>query len=160
MKEHSSDQNNRFELRSDKVRSIVGQMSSSLVRHGIVAIGSVLVCLFVVAWFLPYRQVYSGTAVVSHSPEVSSDSTGLTVLLRFVDKRPSSLSGQKLLLISPQGQLVGSIQSLSLTRDTLERQKCFCRFKSSELKKVECQTVDFQIVCSSGNLLQKMLGGN
>ena len=147
MKEHSSDQNNRFELRSDKVRSIVGQMPSSLVRHGI-------------AWFLPYRQVYSGTAVVSHSPEVSSDSTGLTVLLRFVDKRPSSLSGQKLLLISPQGQLVGSIQSLSLTRDTLERQKCFCRFKSSELKKVECQTVDFQIVCSSGNLLQKMLGGN
>lgn len=45
MKEHSSDQNNRFELRSDKVRSIVGQMPSSLVRHGIVAIGSVLVCL-------------------------------------------------------------------------------------------------------------------
>lgn len=155
MKEHSSDQNNRFELRSDKVRSIVGQMPSSLVRHDWKRVG-----LFVVAWFLPYRQVYSGTAVVSHSPEVSSDSTGLTVLLRFLDKRPSSLSGQKLLLISPQGQLVGSIQSLSLTRDTLERQKCFCRFKSSELKKVECQTVDFQIVCSSGNLLQKMLGGN
>ena len=53
MKEHSSDQNNRFELLSDKVRSIVGQMHSSLVRHGIVAIGSELVCLLVVARFLP-----------------------------------------------------------------------------------------------------------
>jgi hypothetical protein len=40
----------------------------------------------------------------------------------------------------------------------LERQEALCRFKSSEIQSVENQTVDFQIVRTSGNLLQKMLG--
>lgn len=34
-----------FELRSEKVRSIVGQIPSVLVRYGITAIGVVLICL-------------------------------------------------------------------------------------------------------------------
>ena len=33
-----------YELRSEKVRSIVGQMPSSLVRYGITVIGGVLLC--------------------------------------------------------------------------------------------------------------------
>lgn len=53
-----------FELRSEKVRSIVGQIPSTLVRYGITAIGAVLLCLLAVAYFLPYKQVYSGTATI------------------------------------------------------------------------------------------------
>ena len=51
------------------------------------------------------------------------------------------------------------IRDLSPVRDTLERQKAICRFKETEIKSVEKQTADFQIVSSSGNLLQKMFGG-
>lgn len=39
-----------FELRSEKVRSIVGQIPSSLVRYGITIIGIILICLFVVVY--------------------------------------------------------------------------------------------------------------
>ena len=46
-----------FELRSEKVRSIVGQIPSSLVRYGITAIGAVLLCIVAVAYLLPYKQV-------------------------------------------------------------------------------------------------------
>ena len=62
-------------------------------------------------------------------------------------------------LQSPYGTFAGQIQDLSSVRDTLERQEALCRFKPSEIKSVENQTVDFQIVHSSGNLLRKMLGG-
>ena len=62
-------------------------------------------------------------------------------------------------LQSPNGTFAGQIRSLSYVRDTLERQEAICRFKVTEIKSVENQMVDFQIVRSSGNLLQKMLGG-
>lgn len=58
--EEENRQERSFELRSEKVRSIVGQIPSSLVRYGITAIGVVLLCIVAVAYFLPYKQVYSG----------------------------------------------------------------------------------------------------
>ena len=50
--EEEKKQERSFELRSEKVRSIVGQIPSSLVRYGITTIGTVLLCLFAVAYFL------------------------------------------------------------------------------------------------------------
>ena len=148
-----------FELRSEKVRSIVGQIPSSLVRYGITAIGMVLLCLFAVAYFLPYKQVYYGTASVREINNTPTDSIEIDVLLRFENKRPESINGQIIYLQSPYGTFIGQLRDLSAIRDTLERQEALCYFKSADLKSVKNQTVDFQIVHSSGNLLQKMLGG-
>ena len=47
--EDEKKQERSFELRSEKVRSIVGQIPSSLVRYGITAIAVVLFSLFTVA---------------------------------------------------------------------------------------------------------------
>ena len=148
-----------FELRSEKVRSIVGQIPSSLVRYGITAIGMVLLCLFAVAYFLPYKQVYYGTASVREINNTPTGSIEIDVLLRFENKRPESINGQIIYLQSPYGTFIGQLRDLSAIRDTLERQEALCYFKSADVKSVKNQTVDFQIVHSSGNLLQKMLGG-
>lgn len=158
MKEEKKPERN-FELRSEKVRSIVGQIPSSLIRYGITAIGMVLLCLFAVAYFLPYKQVYSGTATIHKTTTTPVDSTNITILLKFENKRPDKVNGQMICLQSPYRTFVGQIQDLSSVRDTFERQKAICRFKVTEIKSVGNQTVDFQIVSSSGNLLQKMLGG-
>ena len=158
--EEEKKQERSFELRSEKVRSIVGQIPSSLVRYGITAIGAVLLCLLAVAYFLPYEQVYSGTATVHGATTATpADSTDITILLKFENKRPDNVNGQMIYLQSPYRTFAGQIRDLSPVRDTLERQKAICRFKVTEIKSVENQTVDFQIVSSSGNLLQKMLGG-
>lgn len=158
MKEEKKQERN-FELRSEKVRSIVGQIPSSLIRYGITAIGMVLLCLFAVAYYLPYKQVYSGTATVHGATTATpADSTDITILLKFENKRPDNVNGQMIYLQSPYRTFAGQIRDLSPVRDTLERQKAICRFKVTEIKSVENQTVDFQIVSSSGNLLQKMLG--
>ena len=147
-----------FELRSEKVRSIVGQIPSALVRYGITAIGVVLICLFVVAYFLPYKQVYSGTATIHEITIVPTDSTDITILLRFENKRPDNAIGQMLYLHTPDSSFAGQIQNLSSIRDTLEHQEALCSFKSVDIKSVENQTVDFRLVQSSGNLLQKLFG--
>ena len=160
MEKQKNKQERSFELRSEKVRSIVGQIPSSLVRYGITAIGAVLLCLLAVAYFLPYKQVYSGTATIHGvTTAAPADSTDITILLKFENKRPGNVNGQIIYLQSPYGTFAGQIRSLSYVRDTLERQEALCRFKPTEIKSVENQTVDFKIVRSSGNLLQKMLGG-
>lgn len=160
MEKQENKQERSFELRSEKVRSIVGQIPSSLVRYGITAIGAVLLCLLAVAYFLPYKQVYSGTATIHGvTTAAPADSTDITILLKFENKRPGNVNGQIIYLQSPYGTFAGQIRSLSPVRDTLERQEALCRFKPTEIKSVENQTVDFKIVRSSGNLLQKMLGG-
>ena len=160
MEKQENKQERSFELRSEKVRSIVGQIPSSLVRYGITAIGAVLLFLLAVAYFLPYKQVYLGTATVHGATTATpADSTDITILLKFENKRPDNVNGQMICLQSPYGTFAGQIQDLSSVRDTLERQEALCRFKPSEIKSVENQTVDFQIVHSSGNLLRKMLGG-
>ena len=158
--EEEKKQERSYELRSEKVRSIVGQIPSSLIRYGITAIGMVLLCLFAVAYFLPYKQVYYGTATVHGARTATpTDSTDITILLKFENKRPDNVDGQMIYLQSPYGTFAGQIQDLSSVRDTLERQEALCRFKVTEIKSVENQTVDFQITRTSGNLLQKMLGG-
>lgn len=151
-------QERSYELRSEKVRSIVGQIPSSLVRYGITIIGTVLLYLFVVAYFLPYKKVYSGTAIVHEINNTPSDSVEIAVLLRFENKSPNNVYGQMIYLQSPYGVFAGYLRDLSAIRDTLKRQKAHCHFKSADIKMVRNQTVDFQIVHSSGNLLQKMLG--
>ena len=50
-------QTSHFELRSEKVRNIVGQVPSSIVRYGITAIGMVLLCLFIVVYFLTNKSI-------------------------------------------------------------------------------------------------------
>ena len=160
MEKQENKQERSFELRSEKVRSIVGQIPSSLVRYGITAIGAILLFLLAVAYFLPYKQVYLGTATVQGATTATpADSTDITILLKFENKRPDNVNGQMIYLQSPYRTFAGQIQDLSSVRDTLERQEALCRFKVTEIKSVENQTVDFQITRTSGNLLQKMLGG-
>lgn len=165
MNEQENKQERSFELRSEKVRSIVGQIPSALVRYGITVIGAVLLCLLAVACFLPYKQMYLGTATIHKTATIPitsttpTDSTDITILLKFENKCSGNVNGQMICLQSPYGTFTGQIRNLSPVRDTLVRQEAICRFNVTEIKSVENQTVDFQIVSSSGNLLQKMLGG-
>lgn len=151
-------QERSFELRSEKVRSIVGQVPSSLTCYGITVIGIVLLCLFVMAYFLPYKQVYSGTAIIQEATITTSDSTDITILLRFENKQPVNVNRQILYLQTSNGTSVGTIRKLSAVRDTLARQETLCRFKTTEIQPLQNQTVDFKLVVSSSSLLQKLLG--
>lgn len=155
--EERQKQERSFELRSEKVRSIVGQIPSSLIRYGISAIGVVLLCLFAVAYFLPYKQVYSGTAVIHGIPgEQKVDTTEMTVLLKFGEKRPNILTEEASVEFQSAFEVVnGRILSLSIERDTLGRQEALCRLPLQPMKKMEHREVDFLLSLQSGNLLSR-----
>lgn len=159
MEKQEEKQERSFEIRSEKVRSIVGQIPSSLVRYGITAIGIVLLCLLAVTYFLPYKQVYTGIAIVYGDITATlRDSTDITMLLKFENEHPDNIQEQELKLQNANGIFSGQIRELSSVRDTLDRQKATCRFKTTEIKSIENQTVDFLIVRTSGNLLQTIFG--
>ena len=115
----------------------MGQIPSSLVRYGITTIGTVLLCLFAVAYFLPYKQVYYGTATVREINNTPTDSIEIAILLRFENKHLENINGQIIYLQSPYGTFAGQLRDLFIVRDTLERQEALCRFKSAEIKSVE-----------------------
>lgn len=159
MKEEKK-QERSFELRSEKVRNIVGQIPSSLVRYGITVIGIVLICILTITYFIPYKQVYSGTATVHEiNTDSNIDSTDIAVLLKFKNKQPSNVGGQPIYMQSIKGTIKGQILQLSSIMDTLDRQEAICRFRKTEIKQTKHQTLDFHIVHSSGNILKKMFGG-
>lgn len=155
-------QEHRFELRSEKVRSIVGQIPSSLIRYGITAIGMVLLCLFAVARFLPYKQVYSGTATVHAIAGIlKADSIETTIFLKFGDKRPNAqtIKATPITLQSIAGTATGTVLHLSAIRDTLGRQEALCHISLTELRPMENNEVDFILTCQSGNLLDRFFSG-
>ena len=160
--EEKKKQERSFELRSEKVRSIVGQIPSSLVRYGITVIGVVLLCLFVVVYFLPYKQVYSGTAIIQDiTGEAKADTTEISVLLNFGDKRMTipPKEGIPIDFQSALGVSHGRILSLSMERDTLGRQVALCRIPLQSVKRMEHSEVDFILTLQSGNLLSRFFSG-
>lgn len=153
-----NNQEQSFELRSEKVRSIIGHIPSSLTYYGTTTLGLVLLCILSVAYFLPYKQVYSGTATIYNTPITQTDSTDITIHLKFENGYSDNANRQKIYLQSANVKFAGRIRKLSSIRDTLDRHEALCRFKSSELKSIENQTVNFQIDISAGNILGKLIG--
>lgn len=63
------EQKKNIELRSEKVRSIIGQVPSVLLRYGIALIGIVLILLVGMAAFIPYKEILSISAKVETTPK-------------------------------------------------------------------------------------------
>lgn len=157
--EDKQKQERSFELRSEKVRSIVGEIPSSLIRYGITIIGIVFIVIGGVAYFLPYKKVYIGTSFVKPiNTHLSSDSIDATIFLRFDGQRLMDGRMQAIHLTNGTIGTEGLLLNISSIRDTLERQEAQVRFVGAELQQLENQAVDFKIIQTSGNFLSLVLG--
>jgi hypothetical protein len=63
-----TEQKKNIELRSEKVRSIIGQVPSVLLRYGMALIGLVLLLLVGIAAFIPYQESLPISVEVETSP--------------------------------------------------------------------------------------------
>lgn len=148
-----------IEVRCEKVRNIIGEIPSSLIRYGNMAIGIVLLCLVGIAWWFPYKQVYTGEAVLYQIDDNQiTDSIQVSLLLDFEQSSFSTRQRQPVSLHSAIGNCSGYIIQISALKDTLGRQKAIGLFKANEVKKMEQQTVAFSIAHSSGTILHQMFG--
>ncbi|SEA10996.1 hypothetical protein SAMN05216455_103199 [Segatella bryantii] len=59
-------EDDKIELRSEKVRHIIGEIPSGIVRYGIIVIAIVVLGLLVGAYFIPYPETVSATARITN----------------------------------------------------------------------------------------------
>lgn len=147
------------ELCSEKVRSIIEQPPPSLLRYGTLVITAALIILAYVSSYIPYNQVYTGTAVIREIPD-SSKHFFATLLIKFPDRRPVLSPTEKLriTLQTPKGKVEGELIKLSSWRDSLSRQETVCSFPLDKISPLKGYEVDFTLVRTSGSILQAMLG--
>lgn len=149
-----------LELQSEKIRSVIGQIPSKLTQYGISIIAGVLVVLFSITYFLPYKRVYSGISVIHNISSLEMDSIPISILLKFDKARPTSdeAIGGILNIYSPQEEIIsGKILELLDKRDTLGQQKSICLFPARLMKKVENSQTDFTLEKTSGTLLKRII---
>ena len=51
----------KIELRNEKVRKIIGDMPSGFIRYGISIITCILITIYIVLYFIPYKNVLNTT---------------------------------------------------------------------------------------------------
>lgn len=144
------EQKSNYELRSEKVRSIVGQIPPALVRYGTIILFVVLVILFGIAYFVPYKQVYSGTITFYDTPS--------TAYINFSDDKALTKIEEPIPLIIHTEAHDYTIKLISIVneRDTLNRYPVSVE-EAQNISNLRNRTFDFTLVESSGNLLSRFL---
>ena len=51
----------KIELRNEKIRKIIGDMPSGFIRYGISIITYILIIIYIVLYFIPYKNVLNTT---------------------------------------------------------------------------------------------------
>lgn len=150
----------RFQLRSEKVRSIVGQVPPALTRYGMTIIAVAVGLILLTAALIPYRQVSTGTAVITSLPEMQPEDS-LSVTLRLLPQETITpvRSGSPILLQGEGAAAEGRVNRLSARRDTLGYCTAEATFLRRDLAPLEGSTTDYRITTDSGSLLSHILRG-
>ena len=149
---------NNMALRSEKVQAIVGRIPPALLRYGTLAIIGTLILLVSIAFWLPYRSVYTGQVTFYGVPngrvEVKMTFDGNRTPKAIAERRPLVTINEKDI------NLTASLLSLSSTRDTLQRYSATLELKRSEerIGLLANQTFSFTIIDEHGTVIDKMLG--
>lgn len=154
-----------IELRSEKARKVIGQIPSPLLRYGNVALLFALCTMAVIAFLLPYQQVYHAEAIVVAPKAIRSDSADVTLKLKFSDKQPTTFISSSpshttstLQLSTSNGLIAGQLLTLSATRDSLGRRTATVRCRTNDVAPCFSQTFDATLIIHRGRLLHAILG--
>lgn len=104
--QHKTKNEKSIELRSEKVRNIIGQVPPVLLRYGIVIIGFVIVALIGVSAFLPYKEKIHVELTIHALPK-----TGL-----IKSTKSGTMLMDTTIKVVEKGQILGYVQS----KDSLE----------------------------------------
>lgn len=150
-------QEKSYELRSEKMRSIVGQIPPALVRYGTIILFAVLLIIFGIAYFMPYKQVYSGSITFY---DISEPAT--TAYISFANNKALTNIDKPIPLtihLDTQ-ELTLQLTSVENRRDTLNRHPSIVVLSPEQegwLLRLQDSTYDFTIVENSSHLLGHLI---
>lgn len=146
-------------LRSEKARSIIGEIPSSLVRYGLFAIAITFALALYIATNIPYRKVYKGTCFIERTQE--GGLKPLEVSLKFDSDRQGlgtiTQAEHSLILSSYTRTYEATLQHLSHERDGQGRQKAVIEVEGLNIPKGDV-TLDFTLSVEKGSILSQILG--
>ena len=144
-----------FEICSEKTRSFVGQIPSILIRYCILSFTILLLSILTIIYLLPYKQSYSGTAIIQNVTPTMKSMGYTTLLLLFDNQTPQDVIEQKIYIKTQEGIIIGHIKILSNIHDSIGYQKALCILPYKEIKRLEHQKHEFLIIKRYRNFIQK-----
>ena len=143
-----------IELRSEKVRNIIGRMPSALIRYGTMIIGTALLMLCVVSAFIPYRETVPVTITIK---QTDSGLQGLALVPK--ERLPRIHPGSKVTIDDPlAGFIEATVSETSrepASADGRQREATI-RFTSAE-RLHSGDVMDGRIILSDIPVLQRFL---
>lgn len=150
-----------IELRSEKVRSIVGQVPPALVRYGSLLVLLVLLILLGIAHMLPYRQIVEGEAIVRTMPQPTfhPDTLLLHVELRWSQSVADiSPVGCALSLDGPELSVQGRLTAYTALRSPEGTHAATIALPATDAQRISPSTLSCRMLLRKGSLLQHFLG--
>ncbi|MBM6993634.1 MAG: HlyD family secretion protein [Prevotella sp.] len=149
---------NKIELRSEKVRHIIGEIPSGLVRYGITIITIVIIGLLVGAYFIPYPETISARI------EMADEHQGtIAVPYRYVNTIAKGMTAN----IEFEGydaEIYGAAHGMITATSHTPRQTAMggvfmaqVRIKDCKYKMIRGMTGKASILVSNESVLQRIL---
>lgn len=128
-----------LDLRSKKVRHIIGRMPSSLIYYGNAIFILSLFFIYMISYHIPYQKQYSGTIYVYNNDTLVnnySDSIETTLLVSFNNNHPKvdNMNTDIIYFISPTKLIKGKILSLRKEKSMNNRYYLTCLIEEKHLK--------------------------
>lgn len=154
--------NNNIELRSEKVRNLVGQIppcSTSIWNH------DYPVCNFsfgIYHWFFPYKHLTSGKCeIYDISQDFINDSLLLNVQLAFEKEGDLKIeNNSQIRLITPDYEAEGILVHYSAVKTTDGKNKAIIKIPAIPFGFPENSQVNFILTVSNTSLIHKMMHSN
>lgn len=136
------------ELRSEKVRNIIGEIPPALTRHGTSIIALSVIILLSISTFFPYRKILAGIVRIKDIPQSASDTTRLSVEFVIPQIKNENLKGTKIILYSEKQSIEGRVCNYDSTKNNaiLSLPSSMCIF-------LENREVEFKIITSEVSIL-------
>jgi len=154
----NQDYKREIELRSEKVRSIVGKVPPTLIRYGIMIIALVIFIFLIIIGYLPYKQEFTGKAVVYDIPISTKDSVNVVVELELPDTNNYHLLINKKIKLSTEGfECSGYIVEYSTQRKANGMNRSVLRMLNKQLPRIQQSQVNYRLTIIETTMLKKIL---
>lgn len=157
MEIQSNKQKQDFELRSEKVRKIIGQIPPILMRYEITTISFIIIVFSSISIILPYKQIVSGTLVIDKLLTMTNDSISFNAKLKLPDKFSFSNNNlNKLLLITPDSIYQGHIIEYSPLKNIDGQYEITLRVPTININKLQNSTLDFKLIIYKSTVFKQI----
>lgn len=139
-------QDKSFSLLSEKARSIVGQIPSTLTRYNIIIIFTIILIIIGISFFLPYRQTVSGSAFITERYVIIGDSVLVDAVLKVQKESSITSFSNKIILIGPFKTYRGRLVEYSPYRKANTKSNAIIKLSISDLNDIQQKEFDSRLI--------------